>query len=352
MTRELPHITHQSNSVTTRKTAEAANSASVECSTDAVVDAVAHEQRPRERAGPRRVRRAPSRATSQPRYRWMKWRNRKFGDSALSTSTSMRGSAVAGGSASTCASSSGVGASAPPMPPHPVAAATATAAGDAQLRRRLGRAPAICSLRSSSASRPFHASGVMPFDLTRRRRRLAAARRCLRRRRPDPRAASGRGCSAPTARRACPLSTTWPLSTTTMRSASVSVDRRCAMRIVVRAAAIRRRVAWISSSIRASTDEVASSSRRMRRIRQQRARERDALPLPTREREPLFADDGVVAVREAEDELVRFGGARRRFDLLGRRIGSGERDVGADRVGEEERVLEHDADAAPQRLRA
>ena len=80
-------------------------------------------------------------------------------------------------------------------------------------------------------------------------------------------------------------------------------------------------------------------------VGEQRARERDPLPLPTGEREPLLADHGVVAVREPQDELVRFGRARGGFDLRGGRVGPGERDVGADRVGEEERVLEHDADA-------
>ena len=87
------------------------------------------------------------------------------------------------------------------------------------------------------------------------------------------------------------------------------------MRIVVRVAAIRRSVAWISSSIRASTDEVASSSSRMLGIGEQRAGERDALPLPTGEREALLADDGVVAVREPQDELVRLGRARGGLDL-------------------------------------
>ena len=93
------------------------------------------------------------------------------------------------------------------------------------------------------------------------------------------------------------------------------------MRIVVRPAAMRRSVAWISSSMRASTDEVASSSSRMLRVREQRARECDALALTTRERESLFADDRVVAVREPHDELVRFGCARRGFDLGRRRVG-------------------------------
>ena len=77
------------------------------------------------------------------------------------------------------------------------------------------------------------------------------------------RAASGRAGSAPSSSSCVPASSTAPWSTTTMRSASDSDERRCAMRIVVRVLAIRRSVAWISSSMRESTDEVASSSSRI-----------------------------------------------------------------------------------------
>ena len=85
-------------------------------------------------------------------------------------------------------------------------------------------------------------------------------------------------------------------------------------------------------------------------IREQRARERDPLALAAREREALLADDRVVAVRQLHDELVRLRGTRRGLDLRRGRVGPAERDVGGDRVGEEERVLEHHADAAAQRL--
>ncbi len=49
-------------------------------------------------------------------------------------------------------------------------------------------------------------------------------------------------------------------SSTAIRSARFSVDRRCAISSVVRPAMTRCRVAWISASIRGSTAEVASSS--------------------------------------------------------------------------------------------
>ena len=66
----------------------------------------------------------------------------------------------------------------------------------------------------------------------------------------------------------------------------------------------------------------------MLRVREQRARERDALALPARQRQTLLADDGVVAVRQPHDELVGFGRARRGLDLRRGRVGRAERDVG------------------------
>ena len=44
------------------------------------------------------------------------------------------------------------------------------------------------------------------------------------------------------------------------------------------------------------------------------------------------------------------GGLRRAPDLVVGRVGTAVGDVGADGVGEQERVLEHDADLAPQRV--
>ena len=57
-----------------------------------------------------------------------------------------------------------------------------------------------------------------------------------------------------------PLSATRPSATSTMRSARRRVERRWAMSTVVRSAMISRSVAWICSSVRVSTDDVASSS--------------------------------------------------------------------------------------------
>ena len=83
-----------------------------------------------------------------------------------------------------------------------------------------------------------------------------------------------------------------------------------------------------------------------RRVDEQRARDRDALALAARQRVAALADDRVVAVRQLEDELLGAGRARRRADLLERRVGTAVGDVVADRDREQERLVEDDADLA------
>ncbi len=80
------------------------------------------------------------------------------------------------------------------------------------------------------------------------------------------------------------------------------------------------------------------------RIGEHGAGDRDALPLAAREREPALADDGVVPVGELGDEVVRAGHGGRAADVVVGGVGAAVRDVGPHGVGEEERVLEHDAD--------
>ena len=82
------------------------------------------------------------------------------------------------------------------------------------------------------------------------------------------------------------------------------------------------------------------------RVGEHRARDGDALTLAARERVAVLADHGLVAVGQRLDEV---GGARERGgapDLVEVRFRVGERDVLAHGVGEQERVLEHDADRA------
>ena len=60
-----------------------------------------------------------------------------------------------------------------------------------------------------------------------------------------------------------PLCTTVPLSNTRMRSAPITLDRRCARISVVRPTISRSSACWITASFSASTEDRASSSTRM-----------------------------------------------------------------------------------------
>ena len=211
---------------------------------------------------------------------------------------------MAGSSASTCASSSGVGASAPPhpppapIPPPPPPPTTRTAAVGLAVRVRsaiwaladllVGRGRATpTGVMPSTCPSVGHGlggfDGLEPFGVAARPREQHPVERAAR---PELVVRSG----VEHVRRGRPRRCGRP---------ATSVERRCAMRIVVRVLAIRRSVAWISSSMRESTDEVASSSSRILRIGEQRPCERDALALTAREREALLADDRVVALRAA-----------------------------------------------------
>src|SRR5215204_414608 len=80
------------------------------------------------------------------------------------------------------------------------------------------------------------------------------------------------------------------------------------------------------------------------RLGQDRARDGDALPLPARELHAALADDRVVAVGEAADELVAVRDAGRGPDLLAGRVRVREGDVVGDGAVEEEVVLQHRAE--------
>ena len=113
-----------------------------------------------------------------------------------------------------------------------------------------------------------------------------------------------------------PTSAIRPRSRTTRRSALRRVLRRWAMAIVVRPWIRLSSASWISRSVSVSTDEVASSRIRIARVDQQGPGDRDPLPLAAGERLPALADQRVVAVGQAQDELVGTGGAGRGDDLV------------------------------------
>src|SRR5581483_4691383 len=80
------------------------------------------------------------------------------------------------------------------------------------------------------------------------------------------------------------------------------------------------------------------------------ARDGDALLLAAGEAVAALADDRVVAVGEAADEVVDVGGAGSARDLVIAGIGLGVADVVADRGVEQVGLLRDDADRAVQRL--
>ena len=86
------------------------------------------------------------------------------------------------------------------------------------------------------------------------------------------------------------------------------------------------------------------------RLTHDRARERDALAFPSRQRVAALADDGLEPGGQRVHETVDRRDPRRSLDRVVVRPGV-ERDVLADRRGEQEALLEHDRDGAPERIR-
>ena len=86
------------------------------------------------------------------------------------------------------------------------------------------------------------------------------------------------------------------------------------------------------------------------RVAQQRPGQRDALALAAGQGQALFADDRVVALREAFDELVGPGDRGGPPDPVLVRVRVAVGDVGADGVGEQQALLEDVADPGAQRV--
>src|SRR5262249_36590229 len=80
------------------------------------------------------------------------------------------------------------------------------------------------------------------------------------------------------------------------------------------------------------------------RVRENRARDRDALALAARQPHAALTDDGVVLLLEAVDELVGVRDSTDALDVGLRRVRCAVRDVLADRAVEQEVVLQHDAE--------
>ena len=86
------------------------------------------------------------------------------------------------------------------------------------------------------------------------------------------------------------------------------------------------------------------------RVGQDGAGQRDALPLPAGQRQAPLAHHGVVAGGQVAHEAVGLRRPGGRDDLGLARVRAAVGDVRADRVGEQEALLEGDADAAAQRV--
>ena len=84
------------------------------------------------------------------------------------------------------------------------------------------------------------------------------------------------------------------------------------------------------------------------RVDEQGPGDGDALALAARQRVPPFADHGVVPLGQVADEPGGAGGLGGRLDLVHGRVGPPVGDVVPDRHGEEERLVEDDADVRPQ----
>ena len=82
------------------------------------------------------------------------------------------------------------------------------------------------------------------------------------------------------------------------------------------------------------------------RIGEEGARQCQPLALPAGKRDPAFTDDGVVAVRKGQDELVRLGGFGSRLDLFLGGTGFTEGNIFGDAAREQENILLNDGNVA------
>ncbi len=133
-----------------------------------------------------------------------------------------------------------------------------------------------------------------------------------------------------------------------MRSQCSIVDSRCAITIVVRPCISSSSAAWISRSDSVSSAEVASSRIRIgasfRIARAIAIRWR----WPPESRIPRSPTTVSKPLRLQSDELQRVRGLGRALDRLSARPPSSVRDVRGDRVVEQDDLLAHQRDLAPQ----
>ena len=139
--------------------------------------------------------------------------------------------------------------------------------------------------------------------------------------RPASSSSTRRGARA--ARRGCPARRSCPASITRIMSASRIVESRCAMMKLVRSRRSWRVACWISTSVRVSTELVASSRISSCGLGEHGPGDRDQLLLAGADVRAAVVDPGLVAVGQGLDEAVDVGRPGRLDHLLfGRRRGA------------------------------
>ena len=121
------------------------------------------------------------------------------------------------------------------------------------------------------------------------------------------------------------------------------------MTSVVRPAASSASDCWIARSVSVSSARGRLVQDQDRRVLQEHPRDGEPLLLPAGELHAALADDRVQPVRQRVDHRLQPRAPRRLPDLGLGRVEPPVGDVLADRAGEEEDVLLHDADLPPQR---
>ena len=104
------------------------------------------------------------------------------------------------------------------------------------------------------------------------------------------------------------------------------------------------------ASVTESSALVASSRIRIGGFFEQRARDRQTLPLAAGQGRAALADQRLVALGLAHDEVVRLGEPGRLLELGLRRVGLADPQIVGDRAVEHRRILEHHADVAAKRF--
>src|SRR5438552_10858896 len=143
-----------------------------------------------------------------------------------------------------------------------------------------------------------------------------------------------------------------PSFNTSTWSAWRMVLRRCAITNDVRPCNSTSSACWMTRSVRVSTDDVASSRMRMRGSASAAARDREQLALPLAQARAALAQDGVIALGQATNEIVGARELGRGQHLVVARLRTTVADVVHDRIAEQERVLQDDANLRAERARA